>query len=201
MALALCQFGLEQQHLILRDDRFFLEQLLGVIVLQFREPGLGHLGVQLCLVKSWYDLEHHIALLHRLALLDRDLLEIPALQGTDLDVALRVDLADILLGDDDVLCLGAGDHDLMVLLVGLLLVLVKIRLILADDVPFHLLDARANVIKIGVNFRRVERRKDIRPIVFDNPRTPPLTSATTSIRVVTGRRMAKTIGFIAQTPT
>ena len=76
-------------------------------------------------------------------------------------MALRVDLADILLGDDDVLCLGAGDHDLMVLLVGLLLVLLKIRLKLADDVPFHLLGVRANVIKIDVNFRRVERRKDI----------------------------------------
>ena len=139
-----------------------------------RELGLGHLGVQLCLVKSWYDLEHHIALLHRLALLDRDLLEIPALQGTDLDVALRVDLADILLGDDDVLCLGAGDHDLMVLLVGLLLVLVKIRLKPADDVPFHLLGAHANVIKIGVNFRRVERRKDTDRILY-RPRTPPLT--------------------------
>ena len=118
LGLGLRQFGLEQYHLILRDDRFLLEQPLGVIELQFREPGLGQLGVQLCLVKNWYDLEHHIALLHRLALLDRDLLEIPALQGTDVDVALRVDLADILLGDDDVLCLGAGDHDLLVLLVG-----------------------------------------------------------------------------------
>ena len=105
LGLGLCQFGLEQCHLILRDH-FFLGQLLGVIELQLRELGLGQLGVQLCLVKNWDDLEHHIALLHRLALLDRDLLEIPVLQGTDLDVALRVDLADILLGDDDVLCLG-----------------------------------------------------------------------------------------------
>ena len=70
-------------------------------------------------------------------------------------MALRVDLADILLGEGDVLCLRAGDHDLMVLLVVLLLVLVKIRLILADDVPFHLLGARANVIKNGGDFRRV----------------------------------------------
>ena len=44
-----------------------------------------------------------------------------------------------------------------------LLVLVKIRLILADDVSFHLLGAHANVIKIGGSFRRVERPKDIRP--------------------------------------
>ena len=46
----------------------------------------------------------------------------------------------------------------MLLLVGLLLVLVKIRLILADDVPFHLLGARANVIKIRVNLGSVQRR-------------------------------------------
>ena len=37
--------------------------------------------------------------------------------------------------------------------------LVKIRLKLADDVPFHPLGVRANVIKIDVNFRHVERRK------------------------------------------
>ncbi len=37
-------------------------------------------------------------------------------------MALRADLADILLGEDDVLGLGAGEHDLVVLLVGLLLV-------------------------------------------------------------------------------
>src|SRR5262245_33509899 len=45
----------------------------------------------------------------------------------------------------------------MVLLVVLLLVLVKIQLILADDAPFHLLGFRANVFKIGVSFRCVER--------------------------------------------
>ena len=32
--------------------------------------------------------------------------------------------------------IGAGDHDLVVLLVGLLLVLVEIRLVLADEYPF-----------------------------------------------------------------
>ena len=35
--------------------------------------------------------------------------------------------------------------------------------------------------------------------MFANPRTPPLTSATASMRVVTGRRMAKTMGFMALT--
>ena len=70
------------------------------------------------LLKSWYDLEHQIALLHRLALPDSDLAEIPVLQGTDVYVAPRVDLADISLGDGDVHCLGAGEHDLTVLLVA-----------------------------------------------------------------------------------
>ena len=96
------------------------------IELQFRELGLGLLGVQPGLVKNWDDLEHQIVLFHRLALLDSDLLEIPVLQGTDLDVALRVDLADILLGEDDILCLRAGDHDLMVPL-GLFLLLLASR--------------------------------------------------------------------------
>ena len=88
----------------------------------------GHLGVQPRLVKSWHDLEHHIARFHRLALRDLDRLEIPFLQGTDFDVVLRANLADILLGDDDLLGHGAGDHDPMVLLAGLFLfVLVERR--------------------------------------------------------------------------
>ena len=48
--------------------------------------------------------------------------------------------------------LGLVTHDLTGLLVVLLLVLVKIRLKLADDVPFHLLGVRANVIKIACEF-------------------------------------------------
>ena len=46
---------------------------------------------------------------------------------------LRMDLANILLGDGDGLRLGAGAHDLVVLLVVLLLVRVKIRLNPADE--------------------------------------------------------------------
>ena len=65
--------------------------------------------------------------------------------------------------------LGLVTTILRVLLVGLLLVLVKIRLELADDVLFHLPGARANVIKIGVNSRRVERRKDIDPASSTTP--------------------------------
>ena len=37
---------------------------------------------------------------------------------------------------DDVLCLGAGDHDLIVLLAGLLILAVRIRLKLGKDVVF-----------------------------------------------------------------
>ena len=42
-------------------------------------------------------------------------------------MALRVDLADVLLGEGDVLRLRAGDHDLMRLVVLLLLVHVASR--------------------------------------------------------------------------
>ena len=102
LGLGLSQFGLVQGHFLLRDDVLFAQRL-GVIKLQLRELGLGHLGVQLRLVKDGDDLEQHLALFHRLPFLDRDLLEIPVLQRTNLDVALRVDLADILLSDDYVL--------------------------------------------------------------------------------------------------
>src|ERR1700733_8307413 len=85
-------------------------------------------------------------------------------------MALRVDLADKWLGEGDLHCLGAGDHDLTGLLFVLLLALVKIRLILADDVFFRLLGAHANGIKVAVNLwrvergnHRVERRNDVAP--------------------------------------
>ena len=101
-----------------------LKQPLCVIELNLRELSLGHLGVQSCLVKSCDDLEQRIALLDRLAFFDLDRLEIPALHGPDLDVAVRVDLADILLRVDHILNQRAGDQDLVVLVVNLLLFLV-----------------------------------------------------------------------------
>ena len=51
----------------------------------------------------------------------------------------------------------------MGLVVGLLLLLVKIRPKMADDEPFDLTGARVNVIKISANFRRVQRRGEIDP--------------------------------------
>ena len=157
LAWALASLALYSAHLILRDT-FFVGQRLDIIQLQLREVSLGHRGVPLCLVKNWHDLEHHLALFHRLAFLDRDGLEIPVLQCTDIDVSPRVDLADILLGDDDVLCDRAGDRDLLLLVVGLLvLVLVKIRLILADDAPLTL-DVHAQGIKMRVKLGSVQRR-------------------------------------------
>ena len=121
IGLGLGQLGLEQQHLILRDH-FVLVQLLGVIVLQLRELCLGQLGVRLFLVKNRDDLEQHVILRHLLTFLDFDRLEISSLQGTDLDVALRVDLADISLDEGQRLRLRVGGRNLMGLDVLLLLV-------------------------------------------------------------------------------
>jgi hypothetical protein len=120
LGLGLVQLGLLQRHLLI-GDHLVLEQLLAVIELNLHELGLGQLGIQFRLVKSWYDLVHDIALFHRLAFLDDDVLEIPVLQGTDIDVTARVDLADVLLGDGDVRGRGAGDYDLMMLLIRPLL--------------------------------------------------------------------------------
>ena len=46
----------------------------------------GRLGLQPCLINCLDDLEHHIALLDRLALMDVDLRENPAFQGKDLEL-------------------------------------------------------------------------------------------------------------------
>ena len=89
-------------------DHLLVEQLLGVFELQLRELCLGQLGVELCLVNNWDDLEQQLTLLDLLPLLDGDRLEIPHLQGADLDVALRVNLADILLREGNRLRLRVG---------------------------------------------------------------------------------------------
>ena len=77
--------------------------------------------------------------------------------------------------------------------------LVKTRLILADDVLFHLPCARAHVHKIDVNLRCVVHP----PGILLEASTPQLTNATRSIIfiVVMGRRMPKTFSFITRTPT
>ena len=76
-------------------------------------------------------------------------------------MALRANLADISLGDGDVHCPRAGEHDLLVPSPRLLVLLVKRRLIMPGDPPFHLLGAQANGTKIDGRFRRVERAKDV----------------------------------------
>ena len=119
LGLGLCQFGLVQFHLFLRDA-FFVGQRLGVIQLQLREVFLGHLGVPLGLVKNWQISNNTSPSFTAWPSLIVIGLEIAVLQCADIDMSPRVDLADILLGDDDVLCHRAGDRDLMFLLVGLL---------------------------------------------------------------------------------
>ena len=52
----------------------------------------------------------------------QDLLEIAVLQGTDIYVAPRVDLADVPLGEADIHGLGAGEHDVMGRRFGLIVV-------------------------------------------------------------------------------
>lgn len=123
LGAGLGQLGLLKQHFLNGDDALFIEPL-GVIEFQFRELGLRDLCVPLRLVKSRNDPEQHLILLHVLAFSDRDRLEIPALQRFDLDVTLRVNLADVLLGEHDVLCSGAGDHDLVMSCFAVLVVFV-----------------------------------------------------------------------------
>jgi hypothetical protein len=108
--VGLGQFGLEELHLV-QGNHFLVVQPLRVIQLKLRELGLGQFGVELCLVESRYDAEHRIALFHPLTFLDRDRLEVSARQRTDFDVALRVDLTDVLLRENDVLDQWVGDHD------------------------------------------------------------------------------------------
>ena len=72
---------------------------------------LGFLGAQLGLVEDRKDLKHQLSLLYRLALLDQDLLKIPVLQSTHIDVPLRMDLADIGLSADHVLSDRTSDQD------------------------------------------------------------------------------------------
>ena len=53
-------------------------------------------------------------------LLNRDRLEVTIFQGADIDMPLRMDLADIRLGQHDILHRRAGDDDLMALFMMLL---------------------------------------------------------------------------------
>ena len=111
--VGLCQFGLFQRDLLVRDNSF-LRQVFGVIEFDLNPFGLGGLGVQLGLVKSGQDFEHQIPLLHGLAFFDTDLVKIPALQGSDVDVLTRVDLADVLLRADHGLSGRTGDQNLVI---------------------------------------------------------------------------------------
>ena len=176
MALALASLAPNSFTSFSETTAFSLNNLSVFLYSSSASRASAHLGVPLCLVKNWQDLEHHIALLDRLALPDQDLLEIPAVQGTDVDVTLRVDLADTSLGDDDVLCQRAADHNLAVLLVGLLLglFLVKIRLNVANNVFLYLIGTRANIIKIGVNLRMCSEAERHRPATSITPGRPHL---------------------------
>ena len=157
LGLGLGELGLEQFHLVL-GNALLGGQSLGVRQFQSREFLLGDLGFPPCLVEDRLDLEHQVALSHHLALPDRDGHEIPTLKRADIDVSARVDLADVFLGNDDILRDRAGDHDLMLLVVGLLLiVLVKVRLIQADGSLFQWLDTRDDGVEGSVNPGGVER--------------------------------------------
>ena len=82
LGLGLRQLGLGQCHFLLGDHRLLAcGNFLVLLELDLSDPDLGQLGVQLGLGEDRQHLEQHVALLHRLALLDRDLLEIPARQG------------------------------------------------------------------------------------------------------------------------
>ncbi len=154
------QLGLQQRHLSIRD-RVPLVQLQGVVVLLLGVLDLGDLGIESCLVKHRVDLEQQIPLLNRLAFLDRDGLEIAALQRLDFHVFLRMDLADILLLDGDFLGHGLGDEDLVPLVVFFPLrgVLLEVRLIFCDDVFFGLLGLLAKEFKMfGPSLRERQER-------------------------------------------
>jgi len=86
LGLRLGQFRLVQRHLV-RGDHLVGRQAFRVTQFQLSQLGLGLLGLILRLVQGRQDLEHQLALLDRLAFVDVDRLEEPALQRADLDVA------------------------------------------------------------------------------------------------------------------
>ena len=98
-------------------------QLLGLLVLDLRDHGFGLFGFHPTLVDGRQDLEELVTFLHQLALFQLDPLQIPFLQGADFDAPPRTDLTDVLLGNDDILHHGVGDHDLLMgLVVGVYVV-------------------------------------------------------------------------------
>ena len=97
LRLGLCQFGLEQSHLILRDD-LSLEQALGVIELELSMSASAFSASTFAWRRMGMILNIESPFFTALALLDRNLLEIPVLRGADLDVTLRADLANIRAG-------------------------------------------------------------------------------------------------------
>ena len=71
----------------------------------------------------------------------------------------------------------------------------EVQLELVDDEPLHLVGAHADVVEEDVDLRGVQRGEDVHPHPFIEASTPPLIRATTSIKVVIGWSIARTVGF------